>query len=49
MQIPIIGIENARSETQGKLLIGLLGFNVAALATQAIFLQADSKEIDEEG
>jgi hypothetical protein len=42
-------LENSRSETQGKLLIGLLGFNVATLATQAIFLQADSKEIDEEG
>ena len=42
-------LENSRSKTQGKLLIGLLGFNVATLATQAIFLQADSKEIDEEG
>tara|TARA_Y100001968_G_C19371741_1_gene725457 strand:- start:858 stop:1340 length:483 start_codon:yes stop_codon:yes gene_type:complete len=40
-------VENSRSESQGKLLIGLLGFNVAALATQAIFLQADSKEIDD--
>ena len=42
-------LENSRSEAQGRLLIGLLGFNVAALSTQAIFLQADSKEIDEEG
>ena len=42
-------LENSRSETQGKLLLSLLGFNVASLATQAIFLQADSKEIDEEG
>ena len=41
-------LENSRSKTQGKLLIGLLGFNVATLATQAIFLQADSKEIDED-
>ncbi len=41
-------LENNRSETQGKLLIGLLAFNVASLATQAIFLQADSKEIEEE-
>lgn len=40
-------IEKSRSETQGKLLISLLGFNVATLATQAIFLQADSKDIDE--
>ncbi len=41
-------LENSRSEIQGKLLIALLGLNVATLATQAIFLQADSKEIDEE-
>ena len=41
-------LENSRSEVQGKLLIGLLGFNVASLASQAIFLQADSQEIDDE-
>ena len=42
-------LENTRSETQARLLLSLLGFNVATLATQAIFLQADSKEIDKEG
>ena len=41
-------LENARSDVQGKLLIGLLGFNVASLASQAIFLQADSQEIEDE-
>ena len=41
-------LENSRSDFQGKLLIGLLGFNVASLATQAVFLHADSKEIEEE-
>ena len=40
-------IEKSRSDVQGKLLIGLLAFNVASLATQAVFLHADSKEIEE--
>ena len=40
-------LENSRSDFQGKLLIGLLGFNVASLTAQSVFLYADSKEIDE--
>ncbi len=40
-------LENTRSNIQGKLLIGLLGFNVASLATMAIFLKADSEDIEE--
>tara|TARA_Y100001968_G_C19090836_1_gene587634 strand:- start:157 stop:639 length:483 start_codon:yes stop_codon:yes gene_type:complete len=40
-------LENHRSDLQSKLLISLLAFNVASLATQSIFLQADSKEIED--
>ena len=42
-------IENKRSLIQSRLLISLLILNVATLTTQAIFLKADSKEIDDEG
>ena len=41
-------IENQRSVNQSRFLIGLLILNVAALAAQAIFLKADSKDIDDE-
>jgi len=39
-------IENKRSELQNKLLISLLILNVSALTSQAIFLKADSEEIE---
>ena len=42
-------IENKRSEFQNKLLISLLILNVSALTSQAIFLKADSEEIEAEG
>ena len=41
-------VENNRSVIQSRLLISLLILNVATLTTQAIFLKADSQEIDEE-
>ncbi len=41
-------MENSRSEKQSQLLISLLAFNVASLATQSIFLQADSLDIEDE-
>ncbi len=39
-------MENSRSQKQSKLLVSLLVFNVLALTFTAIFLQADSKEIE---
>ena len=41
-------IENSRSIFQNRLLISLLILNVASLSTQAIFLRADSIEIENE-
>ena len=41
-------IENSRSIFQNRLLISLLILNVASLSTQAIFLRADSEEIENE-
>jgi hypothetical protein len=41
-------IENSRSIFQNRLLISLLMLNVASLSTQAIFLRADSEEIENE-
>ena len=41
-------IENSRSEFQSKLLISLLILNVSTLTSQAIFLKADSDEIESE-
>ena len=42
-------IENSRSKFQSKLLISLLILNVSTLTSQAIFLKADSEEIESEG
>ena len=42
-------IENSRSNFQSKLLISLLILNVSTLTSQAIFLKADSEEIESEG
>ena len=41
-------IENKRSKFQSKLLISLLILNVSTLTSQAIFLKADSEEIESE-
>ena len=41
-------IENKRSKFQSKLLISLLILNVSTLTSQAIFLKADSEEIEPE-
>ena len=41
-------LENSRSDFQRKMLIILLTYNVSYLTTQAIFLLADSKGIDED-